>query len=166
MDKTARIQASMARRTPVRRAMSLLELTVVVSILGLLTTAAITRFGHSTLKTGGAEGFARNISLALIHARRATISTGDNHYLQLYFSGSHVSSYALFRRVSSGDVQVDVVREVPNDVIVTCASAQLEFDFDGSALAGYSLSVTGEQRSWNISLVLLTGAVLVTETSP
>ncbi len=161
-----RIQLNVARRTLVRRAMSLLELTAVVAIAGLLTIAAITSFGHSTLKNSGAEGFARTISLALVHARRATISTGDNHYLQLNYSGSFVSSYALYRRTGGGDVQVDALRQVPADVTVTCASSQLEFDFDGSALAGYTISITGEQRSWDVSIVMLTGAVVVTETTP
>lgn len=161
-----RIQTNMARRTKVRRAMSLLELTAVVAIVGFITTAAITTFGHSSLRTSGAEGFARNISLGLVHARRATISTGDNHFLQFNYSGSNVTSYALYRRTSGGDVQVDLLRQVPNGVTVACASPQLEFDFDGSALAGYIISVSGEQRSWEVSLVMLTGAVVVTETTP
>ncbi len=166
MDKWPTEIQRMARRDDSRRAMSLLELTVVVSILGLLSVAAISRYGSSTLATGGAEGFARRLSLSLVHARRSTISTGDNHYLQLATSGSQVTSFSLFQRAGGGDVQVDQTYTVPVDVTVTSAATTLEFDFEGSALAGYSISIAGPTRSWNVSVVALTGAVRVTETTP
>ena len=154
-----------ARRDTSRRAMSLLELTVVVAILGLLTIASITRFGHAAIENGGAEGFTRKLSLALVHARRSTISTGDNHYLQLATSGGNVISYALFRKASGGDIQVDQTRTVPQGVTVTSAATTLEFDFEGAALAAYSVSISGPNRSWDVSIIALTGAVLVTETT-
>ena len=156
----------MARRAPARRAMSFLELAVVVSIVGLLTVTAITSLGSSTFSNGGAEGFVRKMSLALVHARRATISTGDNHYLQLSPSAANATSYALYRRTGGGDVQVDVSRAVPQDVTVSSSHDVLEFDFDGAALAGYSLDVSGDQGSWNLSVVTLTGNVSVSETTP
>ncbi|MEM8944047.1 MAG: hypothetical protein AAGD11_02610 [Planctomycetota bacterium] len=143
--------------------MSLLELTIVVSIVGLLTIAAIGRYGDNTLGNGGAEGFSRKLAVALSHARRATISTGDNHYLQLSSSGGSVTSFALVRRATGGDVQVDQTRNVPANVTVTSAASTLEYQFDGSALATYSISVAGPHRTWTVSVVLLTGAVQVVE---
>ncbi len=160
------LSITMARRTPVRRAMSFLELAVVVAIVGLLASAAITSFGSSSLSSGSGAGFARKVSLAMVHARRATISTGDNHYLQLSPSAANVTSYALYRRTSSGNVQVDAARAVPNGVTVSSSHAVLEFDFDGTALAGYSLNVTANNRSWNLGVVTLTGSVSVSETTP
>ncbi len=156
----------MARRTPVRRAMSFLELAIVVAIVGMLTATAITTFGSSTLSNGGAEGFARKLCLAMVHSRRATISTGDNHYLQLTPSAANATSYAMFRRTGGGDVQVDVTRPVPQNVTLSASHAILEFDFDGASLASYSIDVAGDQRSWNLSVVTLTGTVSVTETTP
>ncbi|MDZ4656001.1 MAG: hypothetical protein SH868_00340 [Bythopirellula sp.] len=156
----------MARRAPVRRAMSFLELAVVVAIVGMLTVAAITTFGSSTLGNGGAEGFVRKLSLALVHARRATISTGDNHYVQLSPSAGNATSFALYRRTGAGNIQVDAPRPVPQDVTVSSSHAALEFDFDGAALAGYTIDVAGEQRSWNLAVVTLTGSLSVTETTP
>lgn len=153
----------MARRVPARRAMSFLELAIVVSIVGLLTATAITTFGTSTLSNGGAEGFARKLAIALIHARRATISTGDNHFVQLSPSAANATSFALYRRTGGGDVQVDASRPVPNDVTLSGSHAVLEFDFDGAALAGYSLTIAGNDRSWTLSVVTLTGTVSVTE---
>ncbi len=153
----------MACRETSRQAMSLLELTIVVAILGLLGVAAATRYGHDSLGNGGADGFARKLALSLVHARRSTISTGDNHYLQLTSSGGSVISYALIRRASGGDTQVDETRIVPQDVTVTSASSTLEFDFEGSALNTYTVTVAGPDRSWSVSVVLLTGTVQVAE---
>lgn len=153
----------MACRENSRRAMSLLELTIVVAILALLTTASIGRYGHNALGNGGAEGFARKLALSLTHARRSTIATGENHYLQLTSSGGSVDSFALIRRASGGNTQVDQTYNVPQDVTVTSASSVLEFDFDGSALNTYSVTVAGPDRSWTVSVVLLTGAVQVSE---
>ena len=146
--------------------MSLLELAIVGTMLALLALAGISRFGHNTLANGGAEGFARQLSLALAHARRGTISTGDNHFLQLSPASGNVTSFVLMRRAAGGDEQVGQTRTVPQDVTVTSALKQLEFDFDGTALAAYSVSIAGPDRSWNVTIVPLTGATEVTETTP
>lgn len=153
----------MACRARTRQAMSLLELSVVVAILGLLTIAAVTRFGHDALGNGGAEGLARKLALALNQARRCTIASGDNHYVQLNSSGGSIVSFALIRKASGGDIQVDQAWTVPQNVTVSSASSQLEFDFEGSALGSYSVTVAGPDRSWNISVVMLTGTVQVSE---
>jgi hypothetical protein len=146
--------------------MSLLELTAVVAVLALLTLTGISRFGHGSLANGGTEGFSKTLSLALVHARRATISTGDNHYLQLSPASGNVTSFVLTRRTGSGDLEVDQIRTVPEDVTVTSTLRELEFDFDGTALAAYSVSIAGPNRSWSVTIVPLTGAVEATETTP
>lgn len=146
--------------------MSFLELSAVVAIVSLLGIAALTSFGSGTLSNGGAEGFARKLALALVHARRATIATGDNHYLQLSPSATNATSVTLYRRSDGGVVAVDAPRPVPQDVTLNASHAVLEFDFDGAALAGYSLAIAGDNRSWNISVVTLTGTPTVTETTP
>lgn len=166
MGKKPTRTSAMARRDISRRAMSLLELTTVIAMIGLLTVASIARYGHSSVGNGGAEGFARKLSLTLLHARRSTISTGENHYVRLTSSGGSVSSFALFRRVSKGNLQVDATHAVPQDVTVASKSTELEFDFEGSALAGYSVGIAGPDRSWNVSVVMLTGMALMTEATP
>ena len=166
MGKNPMNNSRRARRSDSRRAMSLLELTIVVAILGLLAVASITRYGHSAIGNGGAEGLARKLALALTHARRSSISTGENHFLQLTTVGGSVTSFALFRRTGTGNIQVDETRTVPQGVTMSSTSTELEFDFDGSALAGYSVSIAGPNRSWDVSVVILTGAVIVSETTP
>jgi len=146
--------------------MTFFELVAVVAIVGLMTVASASYYGFDTLSNGSAEGYARKLSLSLVHARRSTIATGDNHYLQLTTSGSNVVSYALIRRASGGDTQVDQTRTVPQNVIVTSADTTLEFDFEGAALGSYNIAIAGPQRNWSVSVVPLTGAVQVTETTP
>jgi prepilin-type N-terminal cleavage/methylation domain-containing protein len=155
-----------ARCTHVRRAFSFLELVAVIAMIGVVALAAGAYLGTSSLGNGEAEGFARKISLALNYARRSTISTGDNHYLQLAYSGGNVASYTLYRRAAGGDVQVDDTKTVPQDVTVTSAQGTLEFDFEGAALAAYNISVAGPNRSWSVAVVPVTGAIRVTETTP
>ena len=155
-----------ARRVNSRRAFSLMELVAIIAIIGLITVASITRFGHSTIANSSAEGFARKLSLALAHARRATISTGENHFVQLSPASGTITSFTLIRRASSGDTQVEQSLAVPADVTLASASRELEFDFDGSALSAYTISLTAPDRSWDITVVQLTGAIGVTETTP
>jgi prepilin-type N-terminal cleavage/methylation domain-containing protein len=151
-----------ARRSRGRRAFSLLEMLSVLVIVALLATAGVMRFGSSTMENAGAEGFTRKLALDLMQARRRTIATGDNHYLQLTLTGSNVASYAMFRRTAGGDVMVDETRTVPAGVVATASHTTLEFDFGGASLAGYSIAVAGPNRSWTVSTVMATGAVRTT----
>ncbi len=155
-----------ARREQSRRAFSLLELMTVVAIIGLMALAGISRFGNTTLSNSSADGFARKLSLSLAHARRATISTGDNHYVQLAPASGVITNFAIIRKASGGDVQVDQSHAVPQDVTVSSATRTLEFDFDGTALAAYTISITAPERSWDVTVVQLTGSIAVTETTP
>jgi prepilin-type N-terminal cleavage/methylation domain-containing protein len=156
---------SKARRPQGRRAFNLLEMVAVLVIVALLAAAGVTRFGSSTLENAGADGFTRKLAADLLQARRRTIATGDNHYLQLTIVASKVTSYDMYRRAAGGDVVVDQTRTVPAGVTVTASHATLEFDFDGAALAAYSISVAGPRRSWAISTVIATGAVQTVETT-
>jgi hypothetical protein len=131
----------------------------VLAIVALLAAAGVTRFGSSTLENAGADGFARKLAVDLQQARRRTIATGDNHYLQLTIVASKVTSYVMVRRAAGGDVVVDQTRTVPSGVTVTASNGTLEFDFDGAALAAYSVVVAGPNRTWTVSTIMATGAI-------
>jgi prepilin-type N-terminal cleavage/methylation domain-containing protein len=154
-----------ARRIPCRRAFSLVELASVIVIIGLLAVAGLTKFGTSTVQNLSGEGFARRLTLDLMQARRRTIATGDNHYLQLSPSAGNVTSYTMYRRASGGDVVAEQTRTIPTGVTASSSSATLEFDFDGAALGAYSVSIIGPNRTWTITTVIATGAVQ-TATTP
>ena len=152
-----------ARRVEARRALTLLELTFVVAILGLFATMAVTRFGHASLANVGARGFARKLALDLLQAQRRAISTGDNHYVQFQSAGGAITGNTLMRRGAGGDVAVDSLRSVPKDVVVTASHTICEYAFEGAALASYTVTVAGPDRSWRVQVTPATGAVRVTE---
>lgn len=155
-----------ARRCKQRRAFSLLELAAVVLLIGLVGAAAIGRFGTKTLQNISAEGYAQMLALDLAQARQRTIATGDNHYLSMTVSLGDVASYTVFRRAAGGDVAVEPATPTPDGLSVATSHSTLEFDFDGAALAAYSITIDGPQRSWSVAATPLTGAIVATDTTP
>jgi len=153
--------AAIMRRA--RRGLSLLELTVILVVLGVLTFAAISRFSGSTLGVIGAQGEARRVALDFFQARRRAISTGDNHFLRFDSSGGSIVSYTLVRRADGGDVVVDAVRMVPSHVTITSTHSECEFNFQGQALANYQVTVAGGDRSWTVSAIPVTGTIRAQE---
>ncbi|MAT69760.1 MAG: hypothetical protein CMJ58_09570 [Planctomycetaceae bacterium] len=148
------------------RAFSLVELLAVLTIFALIVTAGMLRFGSGTLDNMEADAYVRRLTRDLQYARRRTISTGDNHYLSVTLDGSDVASYTLIRRAAGGDAAVDEPRGTPDGLTVAASHTALEFDFDGSALAGYSITVAGPSRSYALTTVAATGTVAVTDTTP
>jgi len=153
----------MARRTRVRRALTLLELTFVVAVLGLMATMAVTRFGHDAIANAGARGFVRKLALDMLQAQRRAISTGDSHYVQFQSANGAITGSTLYRCSAGGDTAVDSDRPVPRDVTVESSHMRCEYAFEGSALASYIITVAGPDRSWQIHVTSATGSVRVTE---
>jgi prepilin-type N-terminal cleavage/methylation domain-containing protein len=152
----------MARRAQVRRAMTLLELSAVVAIIGLLSVMAATRYGDSTLADVGAQGFARRLSLDLLQARQRAIASGNNHFIRFTIAGGKVTQYALYQRQGVTTTQVDEVHAVPPDVNVTTGgTADAEFTYTGEALASYTISIVAPDRTWTVTVPQVTGKALV-----
>jgi prepilin-type N-terminal cleavage/methylation domain-containing protein len=152
----------MARRAEARRAMSLAELVCAVAIIGLLATMAVTRYGSSTVADVGADGFARRLALDCLQARRAAISTGNNHLLRFTLSGGKATQYAMFRRQGANVTQVDDARAVPKDVSVTTGGiVDMEFNFAGEALAGYTIACAAPDRTRMVVVPQITGKAFV-----
>ena len=126
----------MARRATARRAMTLLELTAVVVIIGLLGRDG----GHALrLDDDGRRRCAR-VSPGDWHsiARRpgggrsppATTTCCDSR-----LSGGKATQYALYRRQGASTTLVDEVHAVPASVTVTTGgTTDVEFTFTGEAL--------------------------------
>ncbi|RIK87731.1 MAG: hypothetical protein DCC67_01425 [Planctomycetota bacterium] len=161
MDNPAPERHLKARRARRVRAFSLLELVATLAIIALLAATGIATFGTTSVQNLAAEGFSRKLALDLLQARRRTIATGANHYLQLTVVASKTTAYTMYRRAGGGDVVVDKTQSVPDGVTVTASHTTLEFDFEGAALAAYSIAVAGPQRSWTVTTTPITGAVHV-----
>lgn len=147
-----------------RRGVTLLELLVVVMLMGIFAVLVTMRFGRAMLSEFGSQSESRKVSLALLQAQRSSITAGDNHYLS--FDGTTATSYQLMRRTGSGDVLVDGPHVFSTDVTVTVSHTVMEFNFEGQALAAYTVTILGVNRTWQASVVPITGAVSVVETTP
>jgi hypothetical protein len=118
--------------------MTLLELAVVVAIIGMLGVMAA--------------------ALDASQARRRAISTGDNHLLRFSFSGSNATQYGLYRRTGGSTTLVDEVHPVPSSVTVTTAgTTDMEFIYTGEALASYTITIVGPDRTWTVTVPQVTG---------
>ncbi|HJQ81293.1 MAG TPA: hypothetical protein VJ828_15135 [Lacipirellulaceae bacterium] len=148
----------MARRARARRAMTLLELTAVTIIIGLLGMMAATRYGSAAIADMDGHGFARRIALDCGHARRLAIATANNHLLRFTVAGGVATEYAIYRRQGANTTLVDQVHSVPADVTVTTGGAtDVEFTYVGEALASYTITVVAPDRSWTVTVPQVTG---------
>jgi prepilin-type N-terminal cleavage/methylation domain-containing protein len=152
----------MARRAQGRRAMTLLELTAVVAIVGMLSVVAATRYGTSTLADVGAQGLARQLSLDFLQARQRAIATGNNHFVRFTIAGGKVTQYALYQRQGVTTTLVDDVNAVPADVsVMTAGTIDAEFTYTGEALASYSVAIQAPDRTWTVTVPQVTGKAFV-----
>ncbi len=140
-----------------------MELVAVVTLLGILAGIAMFRLGTAGIGDFGAQGVARRIAIDMRLARRAAISTGDNHYLSFTVNGGNATDYRMYRKASGGDVTADAVRSLPEDVSVTVSATTVEFDFEGQALAAYQVTLTGPNRTFQLNVVPVTGVVRISE---
>jgi prepilin-type N-terminal cleavage/methylation domain-containing protein len=152
----------MARRATARRAMTLLELSAVVLIIGLLGLMAASRYGSATLADVGAQGFARRLALDFAQARQRAIAIGDNHLVRFTIVGGKATQYALYRRQGASTTLVDDVNLVPAGVDVTTAGTiDAEFTFTGEALASYTITIQAPDKTLTVTVPQVTGKAFV-----
>ena len=145
-----------------RRGFSLLEFVAVATVFGIIAMAAVATFRLETFGNVGAEVHARRLALDLLQARRRSIATGDNHFLQFQFSRGQ-ASYEVYRRRSGSSAAVDAVRTLPSNIKVLVQPGAPEFTFEGNALATYSITLTAPDRQWLVVVSQVTGSVRVSE---
>jgi hypothetical protein len=138
-------------------------LLAVLMLIAVFTAVAMARLGVEPLKNFASQSDARRLASDLIQARRRAISTGDNHYLEFTSSGGAVTGYTVYRRLSGGGVAaVDAARTFVQQETVGVSHTQMEFNFEGAALAAYQVTFTGPDRTAQVTVVPVTGAVRVT----
>lgn len=152
------------RQRGCRSGFSMLEMMAVIVILGLLAAMAVARMDSSTLGNMASRVVARQMALDLMQARRRAIATGENHRLALQAGmGGHVG-YTMEQGAAGSATAVDEYFAFPSGVVLVISpNSSPEFDFQGEALAAYTITVAGPQRTWQIDVYQLTGAVKVTE---
>ncbi|MGL4512038.1 MAG: pilus assembly FimT family protein [Lacipirellulaceae bacterium] len=161
------IQATTANARPPRerRAFSLLELTTVVAIVGMVAGLAVMRFGHSGVETIDAEGIARKLAWTVHCARRQAISEGEPAAIVFTKSGSNVTSWQL-ARIDGGDQPVDDRVVVPGTLELQITDSRWQFDYTGqmtTPAAGASAYVTSDLWEWELTVYPTTGHVQITK---
>lgn len=144
--------------------MSLLELVMVVTLMGILAVVGTSRFGTSVHANFGSQGEARTLSLAMLRARRSAITTGDDHFIRFNaVSPAAATQYSLMRRTGSGDTLVEGPYLLNDEVTVIASHTEMVFNFEGEAAAAYRVDFNGNGRDWQLNVVPITGAVAVAE---
>ncbi len=152
-----RIQAQRAGHT-------LLELVAVFVILGVIAAAGVVTFRGGVLDVVEAEITARHIATQLHEARRRAISHGDNHLVGFTSSGGQIVGFTLQRRLGGGGTEdINAYVAVPDGLTVTVSPGDPEFEFEGNATATTTISVAGNGRTWQITVVAVTGTTQFAE---
>ena len=148
-----------------RRGVSLLELLVVITLLGIMASVAAMRFGRSLLSEFGAHAEARQLSLALLACQRAAVKTGDDHVLRLKrMDGGRALSYQILHN-NAGTLQlVDGPRSFPAMGPFAVHTATCDSILKAPRGA-YQIQLRGQPRRWQIDVVPVTGSIRVTDTS-
>jgi prepilin-type N-terminal cleavage/methylation domain-containing protein len=147
----------------IRRAITLLELIAVIAIMAIFVAVAASRIGPETIRDFSARADARRLAADILHARRRSIATGENHYLNFTVKQGRVIGYTLCRQ---GNVAVDEPREFAAGVVVSTSAPKAKFTFEGTALAAYQIVLTGPGQTWQVDVVPATGTAVVTQTAP
>ena len=150
-----------------RQGVTLLELVMVVTLMGILAAVGTSHFGRSALANFGSQGEARTLSLSMLRGRRSAITTGDDHFIQFdAVSPAAATQYNLMRRTGGGDILVEGPHILNRDVTVVPSAIEMVFNFEGEAAAAYQVDFVGNGRNWRLSVVPITGAVIVAEVTP
>ena len=146
-----------------RRGMSLWELVAAVTLMAIVAAIVVGRNGRTLVGNFSSQADARRVGLALLQAKRRTISTGITHGVQLNSSGGSVNSFSVVSIVAGVPTVVDGPTPFSSDLSVTSSHTQLIYDFEGKAGAAYWVQLAGPSITWRIDVIPLTGAVSTTK---
>ncbi|MBI1313879.1 prepilin-type N-terminal cleavage/methylation domain-containing protein [bacterium] len=156
-------------RSPQRRGVTLLELLVVVTLVGILSTAVVGRYGRAVFGDFGARTEAHQLWLDIQLARREAIRTGLPYTVLM--TGSSAGSWTGYEIVAGSSAEarsgrgetIGEPRIFPTEMTASGDSATVEFNFEGQADRAVTLQLRGPHRSWQVQVLPLIGSVIVTE---
>ena len=131
--------------------------------MGIMATVGIIRLSRTSVFMAEGERVARRLVADLRYAQSEAITSGKNHHLSFTDGGTKYTDYAIFRVEGSGDVQVEPTRVLADSVALAGSATRAEFAPGGDAVAAYTYKVASPGRSYQIAVVLATGAVSLTE---
>lgn len=146
-----------------RRGMSLWELVAAITLMAVVAAIVVGRNGRTLVGNYSSQADARRVGLALLQAKRRTISTGVTHAVQLNSSGGSIDSFSVVSIVGGVPTVVDGPTSFSTNVTVTASHTQMTYDFEGKASAAYWLQFAGPNITWRIDVVPLTGTVGTTK---
>lgn len=148
-----------------RRGVTLLELLVVVTLMGTLSTVVVTRYGRDIFGDIGARSDAQKLWMDLQHARGIAIRNGTEVSVIFEKSSSgNYSGYRVTERTGSRQVYVAEPSSFSSDINVTSTSASVQFTFEGHATTASTIKLKGPNRAWTLTVVPLSGSVRISET--
>ncbi len=148
-------------QTTTRRGFSLIEVVAATAIMGMIALIAVSSVRLSSIGNYGAEVDVRTFASTLHQARRATISTGENHVVVLTRQGRRAVSFRLHRRRSGRLTPVSDPVVFGREVYVTGSSQNPEFSFEGDAVRSLTYDVAGPNRRWRLSVSQAGGGITV-----
>ena len=143
--------------------MSLWELTAAVTLMAIVAAIVVGRSGRTLIGNYSSQADARRVGLALLQARRRTISSGVTHGVQLNSSGGGIASFSVVSIVAGIPTVVDGPISFSSNLTVTSSHTQLIYDFEGKAGAAYWVQLAGPSITWRIDVIPLTGSVSTTK---
>jgi type II secretory pathway pseudopilin PulG len=144
--------------------MTLLELLVVVTLMGTLSTVVVTRYGRDIFGDLGARSEAHRLWLDMQRAKSVAIRNGS--MVSVFFDKGPSGQYSGYR-LAEGPVEKQTVIGEPTqfgaDINVTTTSSTIQFSFEGHASTACVVNLKGPNRSWGLTVVPLTGSVKISE---
>lgn len=149
-----------------RRGVSLLELLAVVTLMGILSSVVMARYGRDVFGNVGARAAAQELTGQLQIAQQLAIKTGINHSVE--FAGTSSGGFGTATIVSwagngKSGTPVSDPYAFPSDVTVTSSSTGIQFNFEGQATAASTVTCSGKDRKWQVSVVPISGAITSAE---
>jgi type II secretory pathway pseudopilin PulG len=143
--------------------MTLAELLAVVVMLGIFASIAAMRVGQNSQKSFASGGNARRLALDLLQCQRRAISTGKDHYVQFTPTTGNATGYTVYRKdTASSSTAVDAAFNFDQGETVTPSANILEYQFDGTCLAAYTITFTKPSATTvTVSTVVASGAIRV-----
>lgn len=146
-----------------RRGVTLLELLVVVTLMGTLSTVVVTRYGRDIFGDMGARIEAHHLWLDLQHAKSIAVRNGTPAAVVFAQASGKLTGYRLVEGPVGKQSIVGNPSVFSSDIQVTATSPTVQFTFEGHATNACQINVKGPNRSWVLSIVPLSGSVRISE---